>query len=109
MKHLLPLLIFAIVSLACGLTELPFTETQSQFEYMPLPQAAPLPAKMDYATVTAYAVNVRDENGNKTGDFFTQGKILIGQIRGNWFVLSDGRRVWLGCTSSPSVYGCQSK
>lgn len=100
MKKLI--IILLVTSLACG-------SVTSNIE-TPSPSAfpAPVPQSLDTVTVTAYELAIRDPNGVATGESYLQGQELRGTIEGNWFVLQNGNKVFIGCVNANSEKGCEA-
>lgn len=102
--------ILAFASIACGITSLPVSDSKSIPATLIQSESIEQP---DSVTVTAWAVNIRDLRGRVTGEYAMRGDVLYGSIEGNWFILETmgyaWGKVWLGCLSVKSDYGCQSK
>lgn len=54
-------------------------------------------------------VNLRDENGVRTGQALERGYVVCGKVEEDYFVINGGMRVRLGCVSVDSEYGCEAE
>lgn len=114
MKKLLLLIsLLLVTSFACAISPLPVSNSKNYATAKTANKIVEFVSIPDEVTVTSTAVNIRDLQGNKTGEFALFGQTLHGHVEGNWFILEskgiEWGKVWVGCVSVTSIYKCEAE